>query len=119
MSIMPTAIPRVLTAAALDGNSALVTWRDTNTAEGGYRLAYGPGQVNPSTATYVDAPEVDTINGAGFFTVRGLGSGTRYCFRVMAFNNDTKLGGTYCYSLFSEAVCAATVAASTKTVGAP
>src|SRR5262245_30748358 len=82
--------PTNLTSAALDGTSILVTWRDTNTAEGGYRVAYGAGRVDLSTATYVDAPEVDGINGNGFYTVRGLGPGTKYCFQVMAFNDQLR-----------------------------
>ncbi len=113
--------PTNLTAAALDGNSILVTWHDTNTREAGYRVAYHAGRLDPidPEATYgEDAPAVDGINGNGFYTVRGLGPGTAYCFRVMAFNNDLK-AGVYHYSAFSEAVCATTVAPPKTTVGQP
>jgi len=37
--------PTNLTAAALDGTSILVTWRDTNELEEGYRVAYRAGSV--------------------------------------------------------------------------
>jgi hypothetical protein len=112
--------PTNLTAAGLDGTSILVTWRDTNDAEEGYRLAYRAGSVGAAdpAATYVDAPAVDGRNGNGFFTVRGLGPGTTYCFRVMAFHNGGATG-VYHYSLFSEPVCAATVAPPKTTVGQP
>jgi Fibronectin type III domain len=102
-------VPQNLSAAALDGYTIRVTWRDTNATEEGYSVVQRQGSFDTPAGEPIDfkrASKVDGIDGTGAFTASMLKPGTTYCFKVSAFSSTT--GGHT--SAYSEAVCATTVA---------
>jgi hypothetical protein len=103
------ATPQNLSAAALDGYTIRVTWRDTNAAEEAYVVVQRQGRFDTPAGppiTFARASKVDGVNGTGAYTASMLTPGTTYCFKVEAASFATGRESAY-----SEAVCATTVGA--------
>ena len=84
--ITPLVIPTGLTATAISSSQINLTWTDNSSSESGYKIEHSPvdnlhytevGSVAPNVTVYSD---------------RGLNEGTKYYYRVRAYNAITISG---------------------------
>ncbi|MFL5537435.1 MAG: fibronectin type III domain-containing protein [Longimicrobiaceae bacterium] len=83
IAAFPPAAPSTLAALVVSGTSVRLTWRDNASNEDGVQVEQAPDVAGaPGAFAQVAA----TGAGATAYTVTSLTSGTRYWFRVRAFN---------------------------------
>ncbi len=75
--------PSALTAQAISSSQVILTWADRSATEDGFTI-----ERSPITSTNYTA--IATVNAnATSFTDAGLGGGSKYWYRVRAFNSNT------------------------------
>lgn len=102
------AAPQVLSAAALSDTAIRVTWRDTSVGEDHFRVIHAPqGDTSGRNDVWSEyLPSLPGTGRTGSYDVRGLRTGTTYCFRVLSHapGGDGAIVGQY--SRDSNTVCA-------------
>ena len=102
--------PQVLSATALNDTTIRVTWRDTSTTEEHFRVIHTPqgdtsGGRNDVWSEYL--PSLPGSGMSGSYDVRGLRTGTTYCFKVLSYAPSGGAGAIVGqYSADSNRVCA-------------
>jgi titin len=82
----PLAIPTFLTATAVSSSQINLTWTDNSENESGYKIEHSPVDDLHFTEIATVGPNVTTYNDTG------LSGGTKYYYRVRAYNAITTSG---------------------------
>ena len=84
--ITPLLIPTSLSATAISSSQINLTWTDNSSSESGYKIEQSPVDNLHYTEVGIVGPNVTAYNATG------LNGGTRYYYRVRAYNANTISG---------------------------